>query len=73
MSLNSPFHGDVKPAPSPHAKSADSLRGVETPQLRESADTSVLSTVFYADTDALKWSKAALDSPMGTAIPNPKR
>jgi hypothetical protein len=62
--LTSPFNGDVKPAPSPHAKGQgqSGVACVDNPE-----DTSVLSTVFYQD--GLSHSPAALASPMGTAIP----
>ena len=70
--LTSTFHCPF-PAPSPHAQSSEALQHVETSELKKGGDTAVLSQTFYADTPALKWSPAALDSPMGTSIPNPKR
>lgn len=64
--LNSPFQGDMKPAPSPHAMANGNHS--EISELNKPEDTSVLSTHFYDET--LKYSPAALATPMGTAIPN---
>ncbi len=65
MSLNSTFNGDIKPAPSPTAKSCGDHFGV--PQLNKPEDTSVLKTVFYDESDSLKGAKPAkLETPFET-------
>ena len=72
--LNTPFQRHIMPnPPSANASSCNYLEHTEGPDLDKHSDTSVLKEAFYADSDALKWSKAALDSPMGTSIPNPKQ
>ncbi len=71
--LNSPFHGDIKPAPGPNDSSCNYLEHTGVPELQQKSDTSVLKEAFYSKGDSLNWSKAALDSPMGTAIPSPKK
>lgn len=63
--LNGPFSGDVKSAPSPTAVSCGNK--FETSQLNQPEDTSVLKTVFYDETENLKGSPAALDTPHGTS------
>jgi len=63
--LNGPFSGDVKPAPSPTEKACGNK--FETAALNQPEDTAVLKTIFYAESDALKGSPAALDTPNGTA------
>lgn len=63
--LNGPFSGDVKPAPSPTGTHAGDHFGVT--QLNQSEDTSVLKTVFYAEQDSLKGAKPAkLETPFET-------
>lgn len=66
--LNSPFTGDIKPAPSPNSGSCNHLEHTGVSDLAMPSDTSVLKEAFYCDSPSLKWSKGALDSPMGTAI-----
>lgn len=63
--LTGPFNGDVKPAPSPTEKSCGNKFGVT--ELNKPEDTSVLKTVFYDESDALKGSPIALETPNGTA------
>ncbi len=71
--LNSPFQGDIKPAPSAQDSDCNYLEHTDVSELRQPSDTSVLKEAFYSKGDSLNWSKAALDSPMGTAIPTPSK
>ena len=66
--LTGPFNGDVKPAPGPTDHSNDAhyeAAGLNTP-----CDGSVIKPAVMAVGDSLKASPGALDTPMGTAIPN---
>ena len=66
--LNSPFTGDMKPAPGPkdHANDAS----YENSQLNTPSNGDVIKPAVMAVGDSLKASPGALDTPMGTAIPN---
>ena len=66
--LNSPFQGDMKPAPS--LKADSSGNNFECAGLNKPYDGQVLGQELYCDDEGLKGSPAALASPMGTAIPN---
>lgn len=62
--LNSPFHGDVKPAPTKSEKSYGNHYGVT--QLNQPADGDV-KTVFYDESESLKGAKPAkLETPFET-------
>lgn len=64
-SLNGPFSGDVKPAPSPTGTQSGNHYGVS--QLNQAEDTSVLKTTFFAEQDSLKGAKPAhLETPFET-------
>lgn len=67
--LSSPFQHDMKPAPSPHSRAGVSQAGNPGCVATPSDDYGVLSAVFYVKTPALEHTPAALNSPMGTAIP----
>lgn len=71
--LSSPFTSDpfASKEPSPTSPPSAYLC-CDIPQLEKPEDTSVLKTVFYCDSPALKYSKSALDSPQGTGIVDPK-
>lgn len=63
--LNGPFSGDVKPAPSPTSVQCGNHFGVS--QLNQPEDTSVLNTVFYDESGSLKGAKPAhLETPFET-------
>ena len=71
--LNTPFQRRIMETPPGKADQAcNYLEHTMGGDLAMKSDTSVLKEAFYTDTPALKWSKAALDSPMGTSIANPK-
>jgi hypothetical protein len=62
--LNGPFSGDVK---TPPGKSENANGNhYETSQLNQAPDGDI-KPVFYDQSDALKGSPAALDTPNGTA------
>lgn len=71
--LSSPHeHGLVCGMPGKSEHACNYLEHVDTPDLKMKSDTSVLTEAFYSPGDSLNWSKGALDSPMGTDIPNPR-
>lgn len=71
--LNSPFNGDIKPCPTGKEHACNYLEHTGVSDLQMPSDTSVLKEAFYAAGDSLDWSKGALNSPMGTSIPTPKK
>jgi hypothetical protein len=69
--LTSPFHGDVKPSPSPHAGSPGEFDKNCYPDIvSKPADYEVLSVKFYEKGPALDGSPEKLSTPFGTSIPN---
>lgn len=66
--LTGPFQGDIKtpPGPTDHANNTS----YETSALNTPSDGSVIKPAIMAVGDSLKASPGALDTTMGTAIPN---
>lgn len=66
--LTGPFQGDIKspPGPSDHANNTK----YDTAALNTPSDASVIKPAIMAVGDSLNASPGALDTPMGTAIPN---
>jgi hypothetical protein len=72
--LNTPFQRRIMETPPGKTEHAcNYLEHTMGGDLAMKSDTSVLKEAFYSAGDSLKWSKGALNSPMGTSIPNPKQ
>ena len=69
--ISSPFHGDVKPAPSPKGGAPGIYNENCYPEVvNKPDDVEVVKELFYVHGPALDGSPAKLASPFGTAIPN---
>lgn len=66
--LTGPFQGDIKTPPGPTDKANNT--SYETQALNTPSDGSVIKPAIMAQGESLNASPGALDSPMGTAIPN---
>lgn len=66
--LTGPFQGDIKTPPGPKDNANDTH--YESSGLNTPCDGDVIKPAMMANGDSLSTSPGALDTPMGTAIPN---